>query len=272
MNQKKSKNPNLQSWLSYAFYRLFFEHTEEAVFALTMEGEIVAANAVAGKLLDHPVAKLQQLFLKDLFFDPQQWEQFLVELQNGETVTRQLATLKKHGSGTCRGLISLRSITDESERPFLIVVTFSMKRRSENLLQKERNLISAILETTSTLVVLLDPQYRFIRINNAFEKLTGCTIVDLLGSFIWDMNMPKDEVVRCKGVFDKIMVNQPAREHRCRIIGSDGCTYEVIWNITAMAGEDNKPEYVICTGIDITELQEAHAQIKTLRRLLPEEN
>ena len=269
MNQKKSKNPHLQNWLSYAFYRLFFEHNEEAVFALTLEGEILAANAVAGKLLNHPAAKLQQLFLKDLFFDPQQWEQFLLELQNGETVTRQLAILKKHSGGTCRGLISLRSIFDESERPFLIVVTFSMKRRSENLLQKERKLISAILETTGALVVLLDPQYRFIRINNAFEKLSGYTIVDLLGNFFWDMILPKDEVSEFKGIFERIGVGLRSQEHRCRIVGMDGREYVVIWTITVMAGEDLKPEYLILTGIDVTELQAALLQIKNLSGLLP---
>lgn len=269
MNQKKSKNPNLQSWLSYAFYKLFFEHTEEAVFALTLEGEILAANTVAGKLLDYSAQEMQGIILKDLFFDPQQWEQFFAELQNGESVTRQLALLKTCSGGTCRGLISLRSIYDESERPFLVVVTFSLKTRSENLLQKERNFISAILETTGALVVLLDPQYRFIRINNAFETLTGYTIVDLLGNFIWDMILPRGEVAEFKGIFEKISANQPALEHRCRITGSDGREYVVIWTITVMSGEDSKPEYLICTGIDVTELQEALAQIKTLSGLLP---
>ena len=83
--------------------------------------------------------------LKNLFFDPQQLEQFFAELQNGENVNRQLALLKKRIGGTCRVLISMRLIVDEFERLFLIVATFSRKTRSENLLQKERNFISAIL-------------------------------------------------------------------------------------------------------------------------------
>jgi PAS domain S-box-containing protein len=269
VNHKKSKNPHWQSRLSEAFYKLFFEHNEEAVLVLTLEGEILAANAAAGKLLGYPAQKMQQIILKDLFFDPQQWEQFYAELQDGESVTRQLALLQKRSGGTCRGLISLRSLYDESERPFLIVATFSRKTRSENLLQKERNFISAILETTGALLVLLDPQYRFIRINNAFEKLTGYTIIDLLGIFIWDMILPQGEVAEFKGVFKKLGVNQPPLEHRCRITGSDGREYVVIWTITVMTGEDNNPEYLICTGIDVTELQEALSKIKILSGFLP---
>ena len=269
MNQKKSKNPYLQNRLSEVFYKLFFEHNEEAVLVLTLEGEILAGNAAAGKLLGYPAQKLQQIIIKDLFLDPQQWEQFFAELQNGKSVNRQLALLKKRSGGTCRGLISLRSIMDESGQPFLNVAVFSRKTRSENLLQKERNFISAILETTGALVVLLDPQYRFIRINNAFEKLTGYTIIDLLGIFFWDMILPQSEVVGFKGVFEKLGVNQPPLEHRCRITASDGREYVVIWNITVMVGEHNKPEYLICTGIDVTELQKALAQIKNLSGLLP---
>jgi len=259
----------LQNRLSEAFYKLFFEHNEEAVLVLTQEGEIQAANAAAGKLLGYPAQEMQQIMLKNLFFDPQQWEQFFAELQNGENVNRQLALLKKRIGGTCRVLISMRLIVDEFERLFLIVATFSRKTRSENLLQKERNFISAILETTGALVVLLDPQYRFIRINNAFEKLTGYTIIDLLGIFIWDMILPQGEVLGFKGVFEKLSVNQPPLEHRCRITGSDGREYVVIWTITVMVGKDNKPEYLICTGIDVTELQKALAQIKNLSGLLP---
>jgi PAS domain S-box-containing protein len=269
MNHKKDKNQHLQNSLGKAFYKLFFEHNEEAVLVLTLEGEILAANAAAGKLLGYPVPKLQQQIVKDLFLDPQQCEQFFSELQNGESVTRQLALLKKRGGETCRGLISLRSLVDESARPFLIIATFSRKTRSENMLQKERNFISAILETTGALVVLLDPQYRFIRINNAFEKLTGYTIFDLLGNFIWDMVLPRDEEAGFKGVLKKLGVNQLPLEHRCRITGSDGREYVVIWSIAVMAGEDTKPEYLICTGIDVTELQEAIAKIKTLSGFLP---
>jgi len=259
----------LQSKLSEVFYKLFFEHNEEAVLILTLEGEILAANAAVEKLLDYQARNMQQIILKDLFFDPQQCEQFFSELQNGENVNRQLAILKKSSGHSCRGLISLRSIIDESGQPFLIVANFSQKTRSENLLQKERNFISAILETTGALVVLLDPQYRFIRINHAFEKLVGYTIIDLLGIFIWDIILPRSEVAGFKDVLKKLAVNQPPLEHRCRITGSDGREYVVIWTITVMASEDNKPEYLICTGIDVTELQEALSKIKTLSGFLP---
>ena len=269
MKGKKNKNQLLQSMLSETFFKLFFEQNEEAVMALTLDGEILAANAAAGKLLGYPAQKLKKIIFNDLFFDPQQCEQFFAELQKGESVNRQLTLLKKHGSGTCRGLISLRSIAVESARPFLILATFSRKTRSENLLQKERNFISAILESTDALVVMLDPQYRFIRTNKAFEKLTGYTIIDLLGNFIWDMILPPGEVIGFKDVFEKIAVNRTPQKHRCRISGINGREFVVTWTIIVITDKDHKPEYLIGTGIDVTELQEALAQIKTLSGLLP---
>ncbi len=255
--------------LSEGFYNLFFEYNEEAVLVLTMEGDILAANDEAAKLLEYPQSEMQRKLFKDLFLDEQQYEQFFTELRNGESVNRQLALLKKHGGGSCRGLISLRSMIKGSGPSPLIVANFSQKTRSDNLLQKERNFISAILETTGALVVLLDPQYRFIRINHAVEKLTGYTIIDLLGIFVWDMILPADEVKGFKDVIQGVAVNQPPLEHRCRIKAMDGREFTVIWNITVMAGEDGQAEFLICTGIDVTDLQEALSKIKILSGFLP---
>jgi len=269
MDTKKGKNQQLQSKLSEGFCKLFFEGNEEAVLVLTLEGDILAANDAAGKLLDYPQRKVPGTRIGDLFVDAQQYEELITGLRNGESVNRRMALLKKRNGDTCRGLISLRSIMDGAGQPSLIVAIFSQKTRSENLLQKERNFVSAILETTGALVVLLDPQLRFIRINHAFEKLIGYTIIDLLGNFIWDMILPADEAKRFKDVLTTIAVNQPPLEHRCRITAMDGREFKVIWNITVMAGEDSLPEFLICTGIDVTELQEALSKIKILSGFLP---
>lgn len=269
MKGEESINRQLPGRLSEFFYKLYFEQNEDAVLVLTQEGVILAVNAAAGDLLGYPAPGLQKMLMKDLFVDPQQWEQFIAEVAVGGNLNRQLALLKKRNGDTCCGLISLRAIVADAEHPFLIIATFSRKTRSENLLQKERNFISAILETTGALVILLDPQYRFIRINNAFEKLSGYTIIDLLGIFIWDAILPVDDVQGFTDVLKKLSVNQPPLEHRCRITATDGREYTVVWSITVMAGENNQPEYLICTGIDVTELQEALSRIKTLSGFLP---
>ncbi len=269
MQGKERLKQPVPDQLSEFFYALFFVNSEEAIMILSQAGEILAANAAAGDILDYPARDLQKMHIKDLFVDPQQCEKFFDDLQNEGRVNRQLAMLKKRQGATCRGLISLRSGPGDSERPSLLMATFSLKTRSESLLQKERNFISAILETTGALVVLLDPQFRFMRINNSFERLTGYSIFDVLGNYIWDAILPAGEVQKFKDVLIKIARNQPPLEHRCLITGSDGREYTVIWNITVMSGEENQPEYLICTGIDVTELQAALSKIKTLSGFLP---
>ena len=49
-------------------------------------------------------------------------------------------------------------------------------KRTEEALQEERNVVSAILHTVGALVVVLDPEGRIIRFNRACEQTTGYSL------------------------------------------------------------------------------------------------
>lgn len=129
-----------------------------------------------------------------------------------------------------------------------------VNRNTEEMLIKERNFISAILETTGALVVIFDTQGRFIRINDTFEKTTGFSIMDIVGKTFWDVLLMHEEIEPIKSVFKEILSGKHTLEYQSKIITRNGNYRSIVWSITALKRDDKHFEYIIASGIDITEI------------------
>ena len=71
-------------------------------------------------------------------------------------------------------------------------------KRTEEALQEERNVVSAILDTVGALVVVLDPEGRIIRFNRACEQITGYSFEEVRGKFVSDLFLIPEDVARFK--------------------------------------------------------------------------
>ncbi len=154
---------------------------------------------------------------------------------------------------------------------------------SEGILRFERNFLAGILETTAAFIIVLDPGGRILRLNRAVEKLTGYTILESVGVFIWEKFLPPEEVQDFAQV---VRSHNPADfpfEFQSRLKTREDSLLWVYWSCTAILSDLGEIDFIINTGIDITalkkaeserehliqELQQALKKVKTLRGLLP---
>ena len=126
-------------------------------------------------------------------------------------------------------------------------------KRTEEALQEERNVVSAILHTVGALVVVLDPEGRIIRCNRACEQTSGYSLAEVSGQKIWDLFMVPEEVDRFKSVFQQLCSDQLASDYEGYLVKRDGTRRWIAWSSTVLPGNDAAPAYIIATGIDITE-------------------
>ena len=126
-------------------------------------------------------------------------------------------------------------------------------KRTEEALQEERNVVSAILHTVGALVVVLDPEGRIIRCNRACEQTSGYSLAEVSGQRIWDLFMVPEEVDRFKSVFQQLCSDQLASDYEGYLVKRDGARRWIAWSSTVLPGSDAAPAYIIATGIDITE-------------------
>src|SRR5277367_4159529 len=79
-------------------------------------------------------------------------------------------------------------------------------KRTEEALQEERNVVSAILHTVGALVVVLDPQARIIRFNRACEEVSGYVFAEVKDKYIWDLCVVPEEAERFRMVVEQLRV------------------------------------------------------------------
>jgi PAS domain S-box-containing protein len=126
-------------------------------------------------------------------------------------------------------------------------------KRTEEALQKERNVVSAILDTVGALVVVLDPEGRIIRFNRAGEQSTGYSSAEVAGQKIWNLFMVPEEVEGFKAIFERLSCDPRPNEYEGYLVRRDGERRLIAWSSTLLPGHDGNLASVIATGIDVTE-------------------
>ncbi|BAZ14765.1 multi-sensor hybrid histidine kinase [Calothrix sp. NIES-4071] len=162
---------------------------------------------------------------------------------------------------------------------FIIILTLyyfiyreiTERQSAEKSLNQERNFISAVLDTTSALVVVLNSTGQIVRFNQACELTTGYSFDEVRGRYFWNIFLLPEEVEPVKAVFTQIQSGQIVKEYENYWVTKDGSKRLIAWSNTILKDYEGAIEYIIGTGVDITALRrdEQHlaAQHSTTRVL-----
>lgn len=126
-------------------------------------------------------------------------------------------------------------------------------KQAEAALHDERNVLSAILDTAGALVVVLAPDGRIARFNRACELTTGYTCDEVKDRFVWDLFMLQDEIDAFRRTFAESGRHPPPQEYETSWITRTGALRRIAWSSTVLPHANGSPEFVVATGIDITE-------------------
>ncbi len=124
---------------------------------------------------------------------------------------------------------------------------------SARALREERNMLTAILDTVGALVVVLDREARIVRFNRACEEATGYRADDVIGRRLWDFLLLPDEADSVREVFSALRESAIPSTHENHWVARNGEKRLISWSNTVLLGEDGGVEFVIGTGLDITD-------------------
>lgn len=149
-----------------------------------------------------------------------------------------------------------RMIRREDGRPWFIHgIAFDISdiKRIEEQLHEERNFVSAILDTVGALVVVLDNEGRILRFNPACELTTGYSMEEVRGKCIWDLFLPPEEADRFRSIFEVLRTDLLPQDYQSSWVTRHGDQRLIAWTSTLLPGSGDSANYIIATGIDITE-------------------
>ncbi len=142
----------------------------------------------------------------------------------------------------------------------------TQRKQAEQALRAERNFVTAVLDTVGALVVVLDRQGRIVRFNRACEQITGESFQDVQGKTLWDQFLLPDQATPVKHLFQQMQLNMAESrnfpsEHENIWITRRGQHRLIAWSNTAITQRNGQVEYVIATGLDITERRKAEQSL-----------
>jgi PAS domain S-box-containing protein len=132
---------------------------------------------------------------------------------------------------------------------------------AETALQREHTFNAAILQTVGALIVVLDNQGRIVRFNRACEQTTGFASSEVVGEVFWRRFVPQDEVDPVRRMFDTLLSRKGRAEHENSWLTRSGELRMISWSNTVLTDEDGNVQYVIGTGIDITDRKTLEREI-----------
>ena len=227
------------------------------------DGTILFANEHLGNLVGLPYKEMIGRRSPDFYHDPEQRNEVLRLLQRDGELKNYECRFKRQDGSTFWTILSL--VTAEvGNEPVIIggVVDIDARKRIEEDLRWERNFVSAVLDTAGALVLVLDQGGRVVRFNEACRRSSGYTLEEARGRPFWELFLLPEEVNEVRAVFSSLKAGEFPNAHENHWRTKAGERRRVSWSNTALTDAGGEVEYVIATGIDVTERRRAEAEVK----------
>lgn len=143
-----------------------------------------------------------------------------------------------------------------------IVRDITKRKQAEMALRRERDFNRAILETAGALVTVLDPECRVVLFNRACELTTGYKAEEIKGQMLWDVLIMPEEIEQVKKALHHLSSGARQNGWECHWLCKNGDRRLIDWSNTTLFNEHGVVEFIICTGLDITERRRAEEELQ----------
>lgn len=128
-------------------------------------------------------------------------------------------------------------------------------------LTKERDFISAVLDTCGALVIVFDAAGRIVYLNRALERVLGYASEELIGRVFFDVLVSPDGREQSRQRLKHGFSARAASEFESEWITKSGQPRRISFSNVPTLNEQGAVQYYIATGIDITDRYRAEQEL-----------
>ncbi|HVM30676.1 MAG TPA: EAL domain-containing protein [Candidatus Limnocylindrales bacterium] len=172
--------------------------------------------------------------------------------------------------GSFLGVIDVESGPDEplDETDLAAVVAvadqlagaIALSVRRDRLLV-ERNFTSTLLDTVAAVIVVSDSRGRVVRFNPACAEVSGYSLEELRRHESFSFLVPPEEASALEQTMREVRQGGTPRNFDNEWIRKDGERRRISWTNRPIVGPNGEVEYVLATGIDITDRKALEDQL-----------
>ena len=129
--------------------------------------------------------------------------------------------------------------------------------RSQQKLLEVNQFNAALLDTAGAIVIVLDAAGCVQRFNRAAQQITGFGCAEIESRSILELCPPGTDKESFAQAMAGLLAGEPHMRFETRCAVKGGGARVVDWSCTALRDEQGGVEYIICTGIDVTEARRA---------------
>lgn len=129
-------------------------------------------------------------------------------------------------------------------------------RRQSALLKRERDFVAAVLDTVASFVLVLDADGRILRVNRAWEEITGYAFSEVEGRPLWEFLEDRD--------LAREFLRSGDSTTACEDFWiANGTTRRLVsWCCTALESSTRGAGHLVVTGHDTTELRQRTEELE----------
>jgi two-component system cell cycle sensor histidine kinase/response regulator CckA len=247
---------------SKTFLQTVIETEPECVKIVASDGTLIMMNRAGLEMIQ--VDTLEQAKGKSLYplIAPEYRQAFRklteeVFLGRPGTLVFKMTGIKGRRLWLDTHAVPLRNDKDEIIALLGITRDITGQKKAVEELKKERDFVSTVLDTAGSMVLVLERDGRIVRFNRACEVVSGYAFEEVQGRFVWDFLLTPEQVERVKKVFGNLTSGMFPSKYENYWVAKDGQQKLIAWSNSVLLAEDGSVEYVIATGIDITEHRKA---------------
>lgn len=137
------------------------------------------------------------------------------------------------------------------------------RERVERALSIERNFVSAVLDTISALVLVLDRAGRVVRFNRVCEGLSGYSFAELVGRPFPAELFPAEERERGAAFLSTKSSKSASTPQELDWLSREGARHRIAWTATTLTDAAGEVNFIIATGVDVSEQREAEKALRS---------
>ncbi len=239
-----------------------------SIIARASDGEILYANDSLSRLMRLPADELIGRKTPQFYVNPEDRARVmdsLIELGYCKDMDVQLR--RADGSVFWAVLTLVRGELSGEAVSIGVVYDIDERKEAEQALRRERNFVSAVLDTIGALVVVLDRQGHIVRFNRTCERLTGYDHREVINKPFDDLFLLDEEKGRVNSLLDRLFGGDYPLYGENYWLTRDGERRLIAWSNTVLTDDDGVVNYIVATGIDITDQREAEEKLRLYRRI-----
>ena len=242
-------------------YHALFNNAPVGITVTDESGHLLLANNAMRELTGYSDLELSSISIKDVYLVADD-RKHLLELTHQYGKVRDFETMFRHKIGTAIAVLLNTDLIDFNGQSNILLTSIrdiSHMKQTEHALARERDFSNTILNIAAISIVVLDRTGAIIQFNRSCEQISGYPFSEVSGKHLSEIDFFSPPITQER--MNAFLENRHRAVYETEIRAKNGDLYLISWTFASMLDRFGKLDYIIATGIDITQQRHASEQL-----------